>query len=75
MNMTNLLAALPIFGCGTFASDGQGGFQNLDFESANTQPGQVSGVVSAADAIPGWTPYLGTNGGNAVLFNQPSVGS
>src|ERR1051326_2483379 len=54
---------------------GQGTFQNLDFESANIQPGQAPGLVSAADAIPGWTPYLGTNQGNAVLFDRPSAGA
>jgi hypothetical protein len=53
---------------------GQGNFQNLDFESANIQPGQGPGLVSAADAIPGWTPYLGTNEGSAVLFDNLFIG-
>jgi hypothetical protein len=34
------------------------GFVNLDFESANLS-GYSAGSVPAADAIPGWTAYLG----------------
>ncbi len=64
-----IAAALPA------TSFGQSTFQNLDFELANIQPGQLPGLVSATDAIPGWTPYIGTNQGSGVLFDQLSTGA
>jgi hypothetical protein len=45
----------------------QSTFQNLDFEGANIQPGQTSGSIPLADALPGWAFSLGTN-------SYPNVG-
>jgi len=54
-------------------SYGQSTFQNLDFESAFILPGQLPGLVSAAEAIPAWAPYIGTQG-TAVLYDDPTTG-
>ena len=54
----------------------QGTFQNLSFEDAAYPlvPNSM-GVVLASDAIPGWTPYIGGNAGNAVLYNTINLGT
>lgn len=60
---TTLVCALGLFP----ASSGfaQGTFQNLGFESAHDipvfDPRGHPWITSAADALPGWTCYLGTN--------------
>ena len=53
----------------------QGTFQNLGFESP-TLPlvPNPFGFVAAADATPGWTPYVGTNGEN-LLYNNFYLGT
>lgn len=56
---------------------GQGVFQNLDFESANlpTIPqGQFGGTVPIGDAVPGWTAYLGADHVTTVLHNNLTLG-
>jgi hypothetical protein len=64
--------------CGaTFAVLGQGTFQNLNFEAANLlilAPGQ-SATVSVADALPGWTAWLGTNQQALVAYNATTLGN
>ncbi|HUA67457.1 MAG TPA: PEP-CTERM sorting domain-containing protein [Candidatus Saccharimonadales bacterium] len=50
--------------------DGQGTFQNLDFEQAQLIfPPNDSTQVFAADALPGWTVYEGTNQLSLVFYN------
>jgi hypothetical protein len=64
-----ILFALPL------AVRAQGTFQNLDFESANLpvlQPGQ-SLNVAVADALPGWTAYLGAEPQTTVLYNAQTL--
>jgi len=56
---------------------GQGTFQNLDFEFArvpDVPAGQDGGVVSPADAIPGWTAYWGTLQSGVVYHNTILLG-
>jgi hypothetical protein len=50
----------------------QGTFQNLDFEQAT--PAQFSGTVSAADALPYWTPEIGGVPQTEILQNGLSTG-
>jgi hypothetical protein len=52
-----LLVAVFVF---VSSAHGQGAFQNLDFESAQIVPDPFHPIV-AADALPGWTVYYGTN--------------
>jgi hypothetical protein len=65
----------------TFAqSYGQGTvrFQNLGFESANVQalpPGWFNELVAAADALPGWTAYLGGKEVSLVGHNGLTLGA
>src|SRR5215467_198088 len=53
---------------------GQGVFQNLNFESALVDPAQPPGVVSVADALPGWTVYAGSNQVTSVNYNFVQYG-
>jgi hypothetical protein len=57
----------------------QGTFQNLNFESARNIPTfDPSGhpwTMSAADALPGWSCYLGTNNTAGVWYNDIAIGS
>ncbi|MCC6819174.1 MAG: PEP-CTERM sorting domain-containing protein [Verrucomicrobia subdivision 3 bacterium] len=58
------------------AAFGQGTFQNLDFESAAlvSVPGDPFGSVYAAQALPGWTGYIGTQQATSVWNNNIPVG-
>lgn len=48
---------------------------NLDFAQANLS-GYTAGVyVPIANAIPGWTGYIGTNQQTTVLYNDLAIGS
>jgi hypothetical protein len=54
------------------------GFINLDFESANLTPtpaGEYGGEVSAADALPGWQAFLGTEQISQILQNNFTLGN
>ena len=52
------------------------GFVNLDFESADLSAyGAGPAQVPIADAIPGWTGYLGNNLQTSVLYNSLDIGS
>ncbi len=60
----------------TLGALGQGTFRNLDFELANLPilaPGQYM-IVSDADALPGWTAYLGTDLQTTILYNAQTLG-
>ena len=71
----NVVTAATILACRTH---GQGGFQNLDFESA-TPPFVVIdptyNVVAISNSIPGWTAYIGVNPNIAVLHNNYFLGT
>ena len=54
---------------------GQNAFQNLDFELALPDPTQPPGQVSAAAALPSWTPHIGSNQVSSVYFNSPTLDS
>ena len=62
--------------CAISSAFAQGNFQNLGFEDA-TYPlvPDSRGLVLASDAIPGWTPHIGGETGNAVLYNTTTVGT
>jgi len=47
----------------------QGPFQNLDFEAARNVPATPGTYMSAADALPYWTLYIGTNQQSQALYN------
>jgi hypothetical protein len=52
-------------------------FQNLDFESANLSPipsGQFGGFVPIANALPGWTGYIGSIQVTTVGQNDETLG-
>lgn len=71
-----LFVLLVSFGLVPSGGNGQGTFQNLDFESAVIVPVPgLPGVVEFAPALPGWTGYLGTNRQTLALFNNLFVGS
>ncbi len=59
----------------------QGTFQNLDFEDVRNVPvfdPPGAGLMSATDALPGWTCYAGTNQLNLALYdtlNLDNVGA
>ena len=54
----------------TSSSVAQSTFQNLDFESANIQPGTPPGtVLPASDALPGWNCYVGVNQVTGVVYD------
>jgi hypothetical protein len=60
---------------------GQSSFQDLDFESANLQPTPpnqqgvtIGGLVSVANALPGWTAYLGPTQASQVYQNNETLG-
>jgi hypothetical protein len=58
----------------------QGTFQNLDFEDAiykvpDIPGGQFGTPVSAADGIPGWTAYYGTDQVSQILHNNIALGA
>jgi hypothetical protein len=57
----------------------QGTFQNLDFESAHNipafDPSAHPWYMSAADALPGWSCYVGTNQVGYVSFNDLALDS
>jgi hypothetical protein len=51
------------------------GFVNLDFNAANLSPyGAGGSFVPAADAIPGWTGYLGSSQQTTILYNNLTTG-
>jgi hypothetical protein len=54
---------------------GQGTFQNLDFEAATVSQTQLSGLVPAGSALPGWMIYYGTNQQSQVFFNDFTLGA
>ena len=61
---------------GKFLGHSQG-FINLDFESANLAAipaGQGGGFVSATNAIPGWTAFIGANQTTQILQNNATTG-
>lgn len=73
IKLTILIALLIL--CGKSQAQG---FINFNFESANLPSipaGQYGGEVSTADAIPGWTAYLGTNQTTQVLQNNLTLGN
>jgi hypothetical protein len=56
----------------------QGTFVNLNFESANSSvlgTNQFGGVVSATQALPGWTVYVGGVQTSRVYYNEVPLGS
>jgi hypothetical protein len=59
---------------GGACASAQGTFQNLDFESAHNipafDPHAHPWYMSAADALPGWSCYVGTNQTTFVAFND-----
>src|SRR6266496_3119850 len=71
------LCGLALFLAATCTLHSQGSFVNLDFESANIIPDPVSPyyphAVSVANALPGWTAYGGTFGGD-ILYDDLSLG-
>jgi len=53
-------------------------FTNLNFESANLPilaPGEPGGFVPAANAMPGWSVFIGNEESPVVLYNTPTFGS
>src|ERR1700722_19387750 len=59
------------------SSEGQGTFQNLNFESANLSPTPSSGpplYVPIASALPGWIAYTGADEVTQVLQNNYTLG-
>jgi hypothetical protein len=63
---------LGVTACSGFSQD----FQNLDFNSANipSGTGQIS-FLPIADAIPGWTGFIGNNEVTDVLYDGIAIGS
>ena len=58
-------------------AQGQGGFQNLGFESAHLTPiplGQFGGFVPVGQALPGWSGFLGSLQVTEVLQNNLTAG-
>lgn len=55
--------------------NGQGTFQNLDFESANLPSVPVGGFVSSLSAIPSWTAYYSTNVTTQIWHNNYALGA
>jgi len=69
---TPMLLAATIVGSNACA---QGSFQNLGFENPSLPlVPNAAGFVAAADATPGWTPYVGTNA-TALLYNNLYLGT
>jgi len=62
-----------------YRTQAQGAFQNLDFESAMPPFVSVGGggfdFVAVSNALPAWTPYIGTNAAVAVLHNSLFLGT
>ena len=53
-------------------------FINLDFEAANLPilaPEQPGGLVPVANAMPGWSVFIGNEQGPVVFYNTPTLGS
>lgn len=69
-------AALLVACSLAFNSHGQGTFGNLGFESASVPsvPPDQPLFISAGPALPGWTPYVGTNLVSQILYNGISIG-
>ena len=64
--------------CGVFSVLAEGSFQNLGFEGAHLSPipaGQYGGSVPIADALPGWSGFLGTDQMTEVLQNNLTLGN
>jgi PEP-CTERM motif len=57
------------------SAQGQGVFQNLDFESAAISQNQGLGVVNTTDALPGWNVYFGPNGPQAQVDFEGLISS
>jgi hypothetical protein len=58
------------------AAQGQGTFQNLNFESGSVPnvPSDQPVFINAIAGLPGWTAYVGTNQVAQVLYNGISSG-
>jgi uncharacterized repeat protein (TIGR03803 family) len=53
---------------------GQGSFQNLDFEAATISQTQSPGMVNTTDALPNWNVYYGSNQQTQMVFNAVTSG-
>jgi len=51
----------------------QGTFRNLDFEAARYVPGPYGYYATAADALPNWSCYLGTNQTGIAWYNLATL--
>jgi hypothetical protein len=71
---TKIMFFVPLVA--TNICSGQGTFGNLDFESASVPsvPPSQAVFISAMDAFPGWTAYVGANPASQVMYNGISVG-
>src|SRR5579863_461931 len=80
--MNNGISCAPLIVLGAVfmvvETQAQGTFLNLNFESANASvlgTNQSGGVVSAKDALPGWTVYIGGVQTSRVIYNDIPLGS
>lgn len=72
--LKNLLAALFLTQAG-ISLVAQGTFRNLDFEESLLITGGPGRRVEAAEAIPGWSAYLGGVLQTTVLHNDVTIGA
>ena len=79
MKLLTLLLLGSGFVGGVLSVSGQGTFQNLGFESAHDipvfDPAGHPWIMSAADALPGWTCYLGTNQTGSAGYDDIALSS
>jgi len=71
--MTRIALVLSVFTVSEHLAYSQG-FVNLNFENPILPLGPSGGFVSAANAIPGWTAYLGGGEQSSVGYNIISIG-
>ena len=56
-------------------AQGQGTFQNLNFESANVVGYSPPALVPISSALPGWVGYIGNNQVSEVDYNMFNLGA
>ena len=74
MNQTHILAVAALVLLGRTPTQGQGTFQNLDFEDGRfVQVGSDPHTVLWSLAMPGWTGYIYTNQVTRLLHNDTTL--
>ena len=72
-----VLTSFSVFCLTALTTVGQGAFQNLNFESANTTAYSPDNIVPipTVDALPGWTAYYDGTATSYVWYDTASLGS